>query len=374
MTASASLMLHLTGQCNLECRHCYMEGSPRRREQLPVDWVQASLREAPRLGIGSVFLTGGEPLLHSRFGDIALAASAVDGLSTTVCTNATLVKQHDAQIFANYGFKVHVSIDGEPAFHDAFRAVEGAFRRAERGLSLLVRQGVDVTITTTISRANLEQFPRIAQWAFDVGAKRLLVQPLLELGRAVDIADQRLTSAQLNGLILLTSDLANSSSGRITASIIGGNKRFFLAHPCAAYVCNGGGCHRGVSAEIKKVVVREDGSILPEATNLDRSYRIGHVDEGSLGAQISRYFVDGYNRFDRLCRATYEEYVPDWPDAILPWDQLLAQRSRHALPTSEAGGAHGCGNKALGDASQRLHPGQACHASRRTTIPIVASA
>jgi Fe-coproporphyrin III synthase len=339
---SATLMLHLTGRCNLECRHCYMEGSPRRREELPLEWVKAALREAPALGIGTLFLTGGEPLLHASFDEVARTAAAVEGVSTTVCSNATLVKQDDAKRFADYGFQVHVSIDGEPGFHDAFRCVDGAFRRAERGLALLVHASVPVTITTTVSRANFEQFPRIAQWAVDAGASRLLVQPLLDLGRAVGIRDQRLTAEQLNALILLTSDFANTSRGRTTASIIGGSKRFFLAHPCAAYVCNGGGCHRGVSAEIKKVVVREDGTILPEATNLDHRYRIGHVDEGPLGAQIARYFIDGYNRFDHLCRATYDEFVPDWPDAILPWDQLLAQRSRGALP-SERAVARGCG-------------------------------
>lgn len=340
--ASATLMLHLTGRCNLECRHCYMDGSPRRREQLPLEWVKAALREAPALGIGSLFLTGGEPLLHAGFDDVARAAAAVHGLMTTVCTNATLVKPGHAEQFAGHGFQVHVSIDGEPGFHDAFRGMDGAFRRAERGIGLLVRAGVPLTITTTVSRANFEQFPRTAQWAVDVGATRLLVQPLLDLGRAGAIRDQRLSTEQLNALILQTSDFAHTSRGRATASIIGGNKHFFLAHPCAAYVCNGGGCHRGVAAEIKKVVVREDGSILPEATNLDHRYRIGHVDAGPLGQQIARYFAEGYDRFDRLCRTTYEEFVPDWPDAIVPWDQLLAQRSRDDLP-ADAPAARGCG-------------------------------
>jgi hypothetical protein len=153
-----------------------------------------------------------------------------------------------------------------------------------------------------------------------------------------------LTSAQLNLLILQTSDFANASGGRIEASIIGGSKRFFLAHPCAAYVCNGGGRHRGVSAEIKKVVVREDGTVLPEATNLDHRYALGNVADGSLGVLISKYFDKGYADFDRLCRTTYDDHVADWPDAILPWDQLLAARSPADLPVATGAVAdHGCG-------------------------------
>ena len=146
------------------------------------------------------------------------------------------------------------------------------------------------------------------------------------------IREDQLTSDQVNILVLQVSDFANRLKGRIKASIIGGSKRFFFAHPCAAYVCNGGGCHRGVSAEIKKVVVREDGTILPEATNLDRRYAIGTVDEGPLRMLIERFFSERYGTFDRLCRTTYEEFVLDWPDPIVPWDQLLARRSKTDLP------------------------------------------
>jgi len=302
------------------------------------------LRVAPELGIGSLFITGGEPLMYPRFSAVARAAAEVEGLSTTVCTNATLVRPREAELFKSLGFDVHVSIDGDPAYHDAFRAADGAFRDAERGVALLVKAGVPVTIVTTISRENFDQFGQIAWWAREAGAKRLLVQPLLDLGRGSSIRDQQLTSEQLNQLVLQISDVANSSDRRIKASIIGGSKRFLLAHPCAAYVCNGGGCHRGVSAEIKKVVVREDGTILPEATNLDHRYAIGTVAEGPLRELLERFFANGYEAFDRLCRTTYDEFVPDWPDPIVPWDQLLAMRSRTELPTgTRPSPERGCG-------------------------------
>lgn len=346
MATSATLMLHLTGRCNLECRHCYMDGSPRRREALPFAWIEQALHAAPMLGIGSLFLTGGEPLLYRRFAEVAQVAAQVEGLATTVCTNATVVRPRHAELLASLGIDAHVSIDGMADYHDGFRARSGAFQWAERGVHMLVQAGVPVTIVCSISRENVDQFDRIADWARRAGATSLLVQPLLDLGRASGMREQRLTSEQLNRLILKTSDIANVGEGRIPASIIGSSKRYLLAHPCAAYVCNGGGCHRGVKAEIKKVVVREDGAILPEATNLDHRYAIGHVQDGPLADQLKRYFADGYAAFDRLCRTTYEELVMDWPDAIVPWDQLIAQRSRSAVPASCEGFAQrGCGGK-----------------------------
>lgn len=310
-----------------------MNGSPRRKEKLPYDWIVQSIKDSPSLGITSVFLTGGEPLLHPRFMDIARVASNVAGVSTTVCTNATLLSGRDAHTLSDLGLDVHVSIDGDSNYHDRFRNAENAFVHAERGIQHLVKARVPVTIVTTISKGNFDQFPAIARRAIDLGANRLLVQPLLDLGRGSSIQDQRLTSEQLNILILQASDVANSTNGRIKTSIIGGSKRFLMAHPCAAYVCNGGGCHRGVSAEIKKIVVREDGTILPEATNLHHDYAIGKVSDGPLGQSVKRYFTKGYDAFHRLCRVTYEDCVPDWPDPIVPWDQLLAIRSHTPLPS-----------------------------------------
>ena len=309
-----------------------MNGSPSRKEELPFDWVVQAINATPSLGITSLFLTGGEPLLYPRFMDIAKVASNVVGLSTTVSTNATLIRERDAHILAELGLNVHISIDGDSTYHDWFRNSENAWVQAARGIQHLVKAKVPVTVVTAISKGNFDQFPTIASWATDLGAERLLVQPLLDLGRGSSIQDQRLTSEQLNILILQTSDVANSANGRIKASIIGGSKQFLIAHPCAAYVCNGGSCHRGVSAEIKKVVVREDGTILPEATNLHHNYAIGKVADGSLSKLVERYFIKGYDAFHLLCRLTYAEYVPNWPDPIVPWDQLLAISSHTQLP------------------------------------------
>ncbi len=275
--------------------------------------------------------------MYPRLSEVAHVAAAVDGLATTICTNATLIRAQDAQLFAKFGFNAHVSIDGMADYHDILRRMNGAFNNAEHGVHLLVEAGVPVTIVTTISRENLYQFTEIAEWVLRSGAKRLLVQPLLNLGRGAAMQDQQLDSMQLLKLIMMTADLANAPDDRrISVSIIGGNKRFLLAHPCAAYVCNGSGCHRGVSAEIKKIVVREDGTILPEATNLNHRYAIGNVADGPLRDLIREYFANRYVAFHRLCRTTYEELVPGWPDPIVPWDQLLAIRSQTELPDVDA--------------------------------------
>jgi MoaA/NifB/PqqE/SkfB family radical SAM enzyme len=339
-----TLMLHLLGRCNLTCRHCYMEGAPNRREKLRLDDVLDAIYACPALGIGTLYVTGGEPLLYPGLKQVLETASNVDGLQVTLCTNATLVSARRAELFGALGVRVNVSIDGQPEFHDFFRRKGGAFAASERGVKAAVAAGSKVTIVSTISQGNLHSLPALVDWAISCGVETFRVQPLLRLGRSDEIADQMLTPEQTDLLILQISDLANRYRSVIRCGLIGLSRRFLRAHPCGAYVCNGTGCHRRVAKELKKIVVREDGTVLPEVTNLSHEYALGLLGEAPLSALVDRFFDEGYERFDQLCRNTYAEIMPDWPAAVVPWDQIVAERSRSWRPDSDTRSATaGCG-------------------------------
>jgi MoaA/NifB/PqqE/SkfB family radical SAM enzyme len=321
-------MLHLLGLCNLECAHCYMDGAPWRREELDLGAVLRAIGDCTALGVGQLYVTGGEPLLYRGIADVLRAAADVPNLGVTVCTNGTRSAPEHVELLREVGARAHVSADGLAEHHDRFRRKKGAFAAMEAGVRAFTAAGIPVTIVTTISRENLDSLPDVVAWAAGCGAEQVRVQPLLDLGRGRAIAEQRLAPPELNHLLLMLSDLANTYRERgVTCTLIGVTRRFLLAHPCGAYVCNGTGCHRRVAREIKKIVVREDGTVLPEATNLDPAFAIGNLHAGSLASQVAAYFDTGYARFDRLCRSLYERVVPVWPAAVVPWDQLLAEHS-----------------------------------------------
>jgi MoaA/NifB/PqqE/SkfB family radical SAM enzyme len=231
------------------------------------------------------------------------------------------------------GARASISVDGEPEFHDWFRKSKGAFRCTEKGIRLLAEAGVPITIISSISQANVASVPWLVDWAYQAGATHFRVQPLLRLGRGLEIVDQCLSQIQTERLVLQLSDLANRYREKgLKCTMIGQNRPFLMKHPCGAYVCNGGGCHRHVAQEIKKLVVREDGTVLPEATNLDRSYSLGNLADAPLTEMIPRYFDGGgYARFDQLCRDAYNEVLPTWKCIVVPWDQIIAERSRRPL-------------------------------------------
>jgi Fe-coproporphyrin III synthase len=312
-----------------------MGGSPSRREQLPLQPILDAIGECRDLGIGALYLTGGEPLMYRALNKVLEAAARVPGLRITVCTNGTLLKPRHAALLKKVNAQVNISIDGEREFHDRFRNLSGAFDATERGVRLIVKAGVPLTIVATISQGNLHSLSNLVEWARSAGAVQFRAQPLLKLGRGIDISNQCLTNQQLNRMLLELSDLANVYRARgLRCSVVGVSRRFLQAHPCGAYVCNGEGCHRRISQEIKKLVVREDGTVLPEVTNLSHDFALGKIDDGPLSLMVRRYFDDGYAKFDQLCRSIYEEVIPKWDAALVPWDQIVADRSHSWRATS----------------------------------------
>lgn len=324
---AGTLMLHLTGRCNLRCRHCYMEGGPERTEILPLEPVLEAVRAAPEIGFGSLYITGGEPILYPWFDEVLEAASDLRGVQRTLCTNGTKLTPAIACKLAEAGFALNISLDGDQAFHDRFRRLKGAHEGALNGIRMAVSAGCRVTVIASISRGNAPAVEQIAETAMAAGAVNFRIQPLLDLGRGQSIADQRLSPLELDMLILTLTDLANRWRDRLNISLIGQSLRYLTKHPCAAYVCNGGGCHRRVERELKKLVVREDGTVLPEATNLHPQWALGKLGDAPIQQMILRYLDTDYPRFDTLCRETYRDNIPDWPMSVVPWDQLLANAS-----------------------------------------------
>jgi len=310
-----------------------MGGSPRRREQVRLGPVVDAIRECRRLGIETVYITGGEPLLYPGLDHVLEAAAGVEGLETVLCTNGTLLTSDHAERFRKMGIRLHISVDGPPEFHDRFRRLQGAFRFAERGVQRAVEAGISVSIVSSISRYNLDSLEFLVNWAAETGACQFFVQPLLITGRGDQIADACLSFAQMDRMILQLTDLANRPrKKRIECQVVGENTKLLREHPCRAYLCNGSGCHRGVSNEIKKLVIREDGCVLPEAPTLSKRYALGNVNEGSLSELVERYFANGYSDFQALCRRTYTEVLPNWDCIVMPWDQILAERSQGWSP------------------------------------------
>ncbi len=183
--------LYLTGGCNLMCRHCwitphFVNGRPDPQECIDPELLFAAVREAKTLGLAGAKLTGGEPLLHPRFRDIAEGLTAL-GIEMNMETNGTLLTEEMARRLKNetkVGF-VSVSLDyDDPASHDAFRGVNGAFEAALRGLDNLVRAGYEnVQVIMGLHKGNVDKIEGVVELAAAHGASSVKFNPVTGNGR-----------------------------------------------------------------------------------------------------------------------------------------------------------------------------------------------
>lgn len=79
-------------KCNLACRHCHVVSSPKRKEEMSWETMQAVLSAAQLAGAHTLDITGGAPEMHPRLRDFIDAAIA-QGLHVMVRTNLTILLQ-----------------------------------------------------------------------------------------------------------------------------------------------------------------------------------------------------------------------------------------------------------------------------------------
>jgi SynChlorMet cassette radical SAM/SPASM protein ScmF len=186
-----SFYLYLSDSCNLACRHCwitphFVDGKPDPGQVIDKDTLQKAVEEAKPMGLSHAKLTGGEPLLHPNFVEIASMLTRA-GLSLDMETNGILITAEMARFFkqkTKISF-ISISIDGADAeTHDWFRGVEGAYHKALRGLDYLVQAGYkNAQVIMAVHQKNVDQVEDVVRLAAAHGAASVKLNPVTNSGR-----------------------------------------------------------------------------------------------------------------------------------------------------------------------------------------------
>jgi radical SAM protein with 4Fe4S-binding SPASM domain len=184
--APLSFTLEATARCNNDCRHCYINlpaGDFRAQaEELSLEEILSIAGQAVEMGALWCLVTGGEPLLRPDFADIYLGLRR-KGLLVTVFTNATTIRQEHIDLFKRYPPRgLEVTVYGvTQATYEAVTRCTGSFAAFQRGLRLLLEDGVPVRLKTMALRSNLHELPLIADFCRRHTAGRYRFDPHLHL-------------------------------------------------------------------------------------------------------------------------------------------------------------------------------------------------
>ena len=152
---------HITDECDQRCKHCYLfaEDAQRPCTTMPFDELMRVLDEvegccARRHMLPSFVVTGGDPILHPRFWDLAEELHR-RGFLWAIMGNPFHLDDAVCRRLHELGcVRYQLSLDGLRPFHDSLRK-PGSFDATMAAIRPLKDNGILVQMMATASRQNL---------------------------------------------------------------------------------------------------------------------------------------------------------------------------------------------------------------------------
>ena len=180
----SSLWLNVTYACNLRCHHCHSSfGNPLEHE-LTTEELARIVEDASQFSNCTLIISGGEPLLRDDIDEILKAASHYFGDRVLLITNGTLIDEEKAQLLADLGIMVQVSLEGpDVESNDAVRGA-GVFKRTLNGVRKLRSKGITPIGRMTLLKTNIDRIDEIAEFGRREGFNPIGFGILQKSGRA----------------------------------------------------------------------------------------------------------------------------------------------------------------------------------------------
>lgn len=163
------ITLHLTERCNSRCVSCdyWRHG----REDMTLESISELLPSLRELGTRAILISGGEPLLHPQWPQIARLLRE-QGLRLWLLTSGLSLAKHAVQAVELFQ-SITVSLDGtDRRMYAAIRGLD-AFDRICEGVRAATDAGGSLSVRVTVQRMNYSALPTFVTLAHELGAKQI---------------------------------------------------------------------------------------------------------------------------------------------------------------------------------------------------------
>ena len=158
---------HITDSCDQRCQHCYIFSENHHILLKEMSWPEIEsvfencldmCQKAKR--IPYFYITGGDPILHSRFWDL-MELFKSHNIAFTILGNPFHLNEQVCQRLKACGCeRYQLSIDGLKETHDAIRK-PGSFDTTLEKIKCLRDAGIRCAIMSTVSGTNIDEIPGI---------------------------------------------------------------------------------------------------------------------------------------------------------------------------------------------------------------------
>ncbi len=173
--APVGMLCELTHRCPLQCPYCSnpLELERGNAELTTAEW-QDLMRQAARLGVLQIHLSGGEPTARKDLEEIVRVAAEVGLYTNLITAGVTLTRDRLAKL-AELGLDhVQLSIqDVDPENADRIASYKGGMAKKIEVAKWVRELGLPLTINAPIHRQNIKSVPRMIDFAVEMGAGRI---------------------------------------------------------------------------------------------------------------------------------------------------------------------------------------------------------
>lgn len=193
-----SIQWMITGRCNLNCRHCYLNGCPDSAVEPSLEQLERIMDRLADEGVRNVVLTGGEPLSRGDIREVLEHLTARSLNVSRVITNGCLLTDDLLSLLESLGQApvFNISYDGDGGAHDALRRKNGAGASALAAFDLCRRHGFRTACDMTIHRDNAAGLADALKTLARHGCGLVKVMPLFPLGNGSHDTDDMLLSGE----------------------------------------------------------------------------------------------------------------------------------------------------------------------------------
>ncbi|MDQ2663426.1 MAG: GTP 3',8-cyclase MoaA [Candidatus Eremiobacteraeota bacterium] len=173
------LRVSVTDKCNLRCVYCMPEGGLEwlgKSDILSFEEIAAIVRSAASLGVRSVRLTGGEPLVRRDLATLVRALGAIPGIEDiALSTNALLLADQIGGLVTAGLTRVNVSLDTlDPQRFETIARRPG-LERVIAGIDAAIEHGLDpIKLNCVVMRGQNDD--ELAAFAEMTKARRVFVR------------------------------------------------------------------------------------------------------------------------------------------------------------------------------------------------------
>lgn len=221
-----SFQIELTSKCNERCIHCYI---PHEDKLYNIDdnLYYSVIKQLKDIGIISISLSGGEPMLHPNFLEFLKYAQDSD-FYVKVFTNLTLLNEEIIKQMKNNRTSVYVSLYSMNEInHDAITQMKGSFNKTKSNILKLIENNIPVYINCPIMDYNKNDYNEVYKWAKDLNLEvRVDYDIMARCDLTTDNLEHRLKTKEMENIITNILDNNKENQKQIVSKELNKDKEY----------------------------------------------------------------------------------------------------------------------------------------------------